>query len=143
MATWYQVIHDILGWILIANWSFCNVPQFILNHKRKSVSGYSICFQLLNQIGFLFYTTYAVLGYSYQHRHQDVAPTIAYHDIIWSSITTVVVYAIGIQCWLYRHTIDAQIHPSYQVLILVLITLAFYNTILALFGKMEWFSDTG
>lgn len=130
---------EIVGWIYLLCWAFCNLPQFILIHRRKSVAGFSITFQVLNMIGFLWYFIYLVYGFIYQHRH-DTTKSIVWQDFAWCGTTLIVVYGIAIQCYVYKDTITESIHPFYQISILSIFTITFYNLMLVRMGLLEWYT---
>jgi cystinosin len=133
-----EVFAQILGWCYLFCWSFCNLPQLILIHRRKSVAGFSITFQVLNMLGFLWYFIYLVYGYIYQHRH-DTTKSIVWQDFCWCGITLIVVYGIAIQCLLYRRTITESVHPFYQLSMFGILIITLYNAFLVRAGFLQWY----
>jgi cystinosin len=134
-----NILAEFLGWIFFLCWAFCNLPQFVLIHRTKSVAGFSITFQILNMLGFLAYEVYIVYGFIYQHRH-DVTKSIVWQDIAWCSITLFVVYGIAIQCWVYRKTITESVHWFYQCVVFSIIIIVVYNIPLVSFGYLPLYS---
>ena len=121
-------------------WSLSNTPQAYLNFKRKSVSGFSIEYQLWNMIGFLCYLVYTTTGFYFQHKW-DLVHSIAYQDIIFASCTFTVVYTIGVQAFiLYPSTISGKIHIVHQALMFGLVIIGLYNILLGITGHLPWFS---
>lgn len=138
--TFLQVCSAFLGWVYLFCWSFCNLPQFLLIQKRRSVAGFSITFQVLNMIGFLWYFIYMLYGYIYQSNHPNVTKSIVWQDFAWCGATLIVVYGIAIQCVVYRHTITEKIHPFYQISIISIFAITFYNLLLVFLGLLPIFS---
>ena len=60
--TTLEIIAAISGWISFSAWALSFLPQAILNYRRKSVSGFSLEFALLNVSGFYFYALYSTGG---------------------------------------------------------------------------------
>jgi cystinosin len=48
-----DVLSVVVGWLYFAAWSISFYPQAILNYQRKSVTGLSFDFLLLNITGFV------------------------------------------------------------------------------------------
>ena len=59
-----EYISGIVGWTYFAAWSISFYPQLYTNWKRKSVVGLSLDFQLLNLIGFAFYSIFNIAFFS-------------------------------------------------------------------------------
>ncbi|GHJ87438.1 hypothetical protein NliqN6_3840 [Naganishia liquefaciens] len=88
MSPWYL---QVLGWTYFLAWSISFYPQVILNYKRKTVSGLSQDFSILNPLGFACYASYTLLlTYSpalrsqYAHRNAGHTPQISPADIGFS-----------------------------------------------------------
>jgi len=135
----WQVISELIGFIYLFCWAFCNLPQFFLIQRRKSVAGFSMTFQVLNMIGFLWYLIYLIYGYIYQHKH-NTTKSIVWQDFAWCGCTLVVVYAIAVQCVIYRKTITETIHPFYQASIVGIFTITAYNLFLVKANFLPWYT---
>lgn len=58
---------------------------------------------------------------------------------MWCGTTLVIVYLISLQCWLYRKTINETIHPFYQVCMITIVVITFYNGFLVYLGRLDWY----
>ena len=57
---WYRLASSVIGYTYFCAWSISFYPQVILNFKRKSTSGLSNEFSVLNVAGFACYATYTL-----------------------------------------------------------------------------------
>lgn len=60
-STFAARISAILGWSYFCAWTVSFYPQLLLNYHSKSVRGLSLDFQMLNLVGFSFYSVYNIL----------------------------------------------------------------------------------
>ena len=58
-----QLLSAIIGWAYFASWTVSFYPQFVQNFLRKSTSGYSIDFILMNILGYSAYSAFNVSLY--------------------------------------------------------------------------------
>lgn len=63
-------ISNVIGWTYFAAWTVSFYPQAISNYRRQSVTGMSFDYQLLNIIGYAFYSTFNALLF-WDHDVQD------------------------------------------------------------------------
>ncbi|KAJ9098675.1 hypothetical protein QFC21_004323 [Naganishia friedmannii] len=81
-----------LGVVYFTAWSISFYPQLILNYKRRTASGLSQDFSILNPLGFLCYLIYTLaLSFSplirsqYAARHSSHTPQVSPFDIAFSA----------------------------------------------------------
>ncbi|KAI9042085.1 putative L-cystine transporter [Aspergillus affinis] len=87
------VISSTVGWIYVLLWSISFYPQVLTNLNRKSSSGLSIDFTLLNALGLTAYTVFnAVLLYSPVVRAQYASrlpgsptPPVQFNDLVYAA----------------------------------------------------------
>ncbi|EMC94379.1 hypothetical protein BAUCODRAFT_111210 [Baudoinia panamericana UAMH 10762] len=104
-----RVLSDISGWLYFALWSLSFYPQPLLNHRRRTTTGLTPDFPLLNVFGFTCYTlATAALLYSpairkqYAARHPSAPePTVRFNDL-----------AFGVHAWVLCAITFSQFWPS-------------------------------
>ncbi|CEQ39613.1 SPOSA6832_01171 [Sporobolomyces salmonicolor] len=81
-----------LGWVYTAAWSLSFYPQAITNYRRRSVTGVSIDFLLINPFGFLCYFLSNTILYAspvvrkqYQQRHDGHLPQVQPNDVAFAA----------------------------------------------------------
>ncbi|GAB0135605.1 hypothetical protein EsDP_00003937 [Epichloe bromicola] len=86
-----DVISGLFGWIYTFCWSASFYPQLFLNFRRKSTSGTTVDFPLINVLGFVaYFLSSAALYYSsvvrsqYAARHHGLTPTVQFNDITFA-----------------------------------------------------------
>lgn len=86
-----QVVSAAFGWIYFICWSASFYPQSILNYQRKSTSGTTVDFPMINCLGFAaYFVSNTVLYYSaavreqYAVRHNGHTPTVAFNDLVFA-----------------------------------------------------------
>ncbi|KAK3378377.1 hypothetical protein B0H63DRAFT_246056 [Podospora didyma] len=79
------------GWIYFIAWSLSFYPQSILNYGRRSTSGTTVDFPLINCLGFFaYFVSNAAFFYSpliraqYAARHKGLTPTVQFNDITFA-----------------------------------------------------------
>ena len=60
---WYGIFSSVIGYIYFLCWSVSFYPQVIMNYQRKTTSGLSPDFSLLNLMGFACYSIYTCCFY--------------------------------------------------------------------------------
>ncbi|KAK0635399.1 hypothetical protein B0T17DRAFT_502942 [Bombardia bombarda] len=86
------VLSGIFGWTYFICWSLSFYPQSMLNFGRRSTSGTTVDFPLLNCLGFSAYmVSNFVFFYSpliraqYAARHKGLTPTVQFNDITFAA----------------------------------------------------------
>ncbi|KAH8891400.1 PQ-loop-domain-containing protein [Thozetella sp. PMI_491] len=85
-------ISAFFGWIYFICWSLSFYPQAILNYRRKSTSGTTVDFPLLNCLGFSAYMVANIAFYyspliraQYGARNRGLTPTVQFNDITFAA----------------------------------------------------------
>lgn len=105
----WSSISTFIGWVYILLWSVSFYPQFILNYRRRAVTGLALDYVFLNILGFACYSTYSLVFLlskdvqkEYRHRNNDSEPLVrvndavfALHAVVISSITLSQAYFWG------------------------------------------------
>ncbi|CAP72899.1 uncharacterized protein PODANS_2_3300 [Podospora anserina S mat+] len=86
-----EFLSSVFGWIYFICWSLSFYPQSMLNFSRKSTSGTTVDFPLINCLGFL---SYAISNYAfyyspliraqYASRYHGLTPTVQFNDITFA-----------------------------------------------------------
>jgi len=91
MASFLEILSQIFGWVYTISWSLSFYPQPLLNFRRKSTSGTTIDFPVINILGFLaYFTSNVVFLYSpvireqYSLRHHGLTPTVEFNDLAFA-----------------------------------------------------------
>jgi cystinosin len=91
MASFLEILSQIFGWVYTISWSLSFYPQPLLNFRRKSTSGTTIDFPLINVLGFLAYFTsnvaflYSpVIREQYALRNHGLTPTVEFNDLAFA-----------------------------------------------------------
>jgi cystinosin len=81
----------VFGWVYTFCWSASFYPQPLLNWRRKSTSGTTVDFPLINIIGFAtYFASNVALYYSplvraqYAARNRGLAPTVQLNDVVFA-----------------------------------------------------------
>ncbi|KAJ2906611.1 Cystinosin-like protein [Zalerion maritima] len=89
--TFLEFLSTVFGWVYTIAWSLSFYPQPLLNWKRKSTSGTTMDFPLINCLGFLTYFIFnALFLYSptvreqYAARHHGLTPTAQFNDLVFA-----------------------------------------------------------
>ncbi|POS79479.1 lysosomal cystine transporter [Diaporthe helianthi] len=88
----FEVLSALFGWVYTLCWSLSFYPQPLLNFKRKSTSGTTVDFPLINCLGFLSYLISNLAFYcspvvraQYAARHDGHTPAVALNDIVFAA----------------------------------------------------------
>lgn len=91
VVSFLSILSSLFGWVYTICWSASFYPQPILNARRKSTSGTTIDFPLINCLGFLAYLTSNLAFYyspviraQYAARHDGHAPAVAFNDVVFA-----------------------------------------------------------
>ncbi|KAK1754719.1 hypothetical protein QBC47DRAFT_384773 [Echria macrotheca] len=87
-----EIVSAIFGWIYFLAWSLSFYPQSILNFRRRSTSGTTVDFPLINCLGFsAYFLSNVAFFYSplirgqYAARHKGLTPTVQFNDITFAA----------------------------------------------------------
>uniref|UniRef100_A0A7S1Z196 Cystinosin n=1 Tax=Trieres chinensis TaxID=1514140 RepID=A0A7S1Z196_TRICV len=91
-SPWYRIVSSVVGYIYFLSWSVSFYPQVILNFRRKSTTGLSNDFSVLNVVGFACYATYtcffywsnAIKGEYKQRNGEDSEITVQSNDVAFA-----------------------------------------------------------
>ncbi|POR35035.1 Cystinosin [Tolypocladium paradoxum] len=85
------VLSALVGWVYTVCWSASFYPQPLLNFSRRSTSGTTVDFPLINALGFAAYFASNVAFYcspvvraQYAARNRDLTPTVQFNDITFA-----------------------------------------------------------
>lgn len=91
MASFLEILSQIFGWVYTISWSLSFYPQPLLNLRRKSTSGTTIDFPIINVLGFLAYFTSSVaflyspvIREQYALRNHGLTPTVEFNDLAFA-----------------------------------------------------------
>lgn len=145
MDTLLSYISILLGWLYFIAWSISFYPQVILNYQRKSVTGLSLEFQAYNLTGFTFYSIYTFTLYTLQQIHQyDCCYTdnaVQFNDVAFAVHALIITLITVYQCIIYR-TKQHHINTTHLYIVLLLWSIAIYNTLLSIFDYLSWYNGT-
>lgn len=87
----YAVLSNILGWTYFLAWTVSFYPQLLLNYRQQTTEGLSLDFELLNLLGFLFYSAFALAFHSvpsiqqaYRDRHDGHESKVTIQDVVFA-----------------------------------------------------------
>jgi len=96
-ASFLQTVSELFGWVYTLCWSLSFYPQPILNFKRRSTTGTTIDFPVINVAGFLaYFISCTAFIYSpeirreYAARHHGLTPTVQMNDLAFAVHATVI-----------------------------------------------------
>ncbi|KAL2212221.1 cystinosin [Sarocladium strictum] len=91
MFNFLSFLSAVFGWVYTLAWSASFYPQPLLNFSRRSTSGTTVDFPLVNVFGFFaYFVSNAAFYYSpvvreqYAARHHGLTPTVAFNDITFA-----------------------------------------------------------
>lgn len=92
----YATLSNILGWIYFLAWTVSFYPQIFLNWRQRNTEGLSLGFELLNLLGFLFYSVYALSFFllpqiqeAYRKRHNGHENKVTIQDVVFACHATI------------------------------------------------------
>ena len=101
-----RALSRLLGWIYTLSWSLSFYPQPVLNLRRRSTSGTTPSFPILNVFGFSCYTFSTLAFYSsssiqqqYRQRHNGEVNTVRENDVAFAVHALVLSAATLSQFW--------------------------------------------
>lgn len=117
------LLAQVFGWVAFFTWSISFYPQVLLMWRTKrcalfdlflwqlqlvsdsllclSSAGLSIDFMYYNLTGFLFYSIYCIVKYSYQHKH-GLTQSVDSSDIAFAVHALILVIIQCMQCLIYK-----------------------------------------
>ncbi|BGP16587.1 hypothetical protein JCM10213v2_004589 [Rhodosporidiobolus nylandii] len=129
MHGWRALSH-VLGWIYTSAWSLSFYPQFILNWRRKSVTGLSIDFLALNPLGFACYTVFNVALFAspvvrrqYADRHDGHYPQVQWNDLAFSIHALLLSSITLLQSFLFKRDAHQRLSPFNRALLCAFVVL--------------------
>ncbi|KAI3399332.1 hypothetical protein diail_7287 [Diaporthe ilicicola] len=88
----FEFLSALFGWVYTLCWSLSFYPQPLLNFRRRSTSGTTVDFPLINCLGFLSYLVSNLAFYyspvireQYAARHDGHTPAVAFNDIVFAA----------------------------------------------------------
>lgn len=147
MLPW-PVISSAIGWLYTSAWSFSFYPQLLLNYKRKSVTGLSMDYLVLNVVGFLCYSTYTVcfltsetLQDEYRQRNPTSrGPAVRVNDAVFAlHALAVSSFTLG-QANLFGYERASSQRVSLMTKVFVLISALITTSMVgsAIYGLLQW-----
>lgn len=86
-----QYLSSVIGWIYFLCWTVSFIPQIILNKNRRSTTGLSVDFSVLNVVGFFCYTIYTCaffyskeIQHQYQKRFENGDNSVQSNDVFFA-----------------------------------------------------------
>ncbi|KAK3281185.1 hypothetical protein CYMTET_11011 [Cymbomonas tetramitiformis] len=136
-----------LGWIGFATWSISFYPQVILNWKRKSVTGLSFDFLMINltkHTCYLLYNAAFILSstvraqYRDRYGHDTIIP-VTVSDLAFSVHAVTLTVVSVVQCLIYERGTQRITVVGYGTVILAWISVAVVFGVVATRNKWLWF----
>jgi cystinosin len=91
-VSFLQLVSQLFGWVYTLCWSLSFYPQPLLNLQRRSTSGTTIDFPVINTLGFLaYFVSNTAFFYSpqirreYASRHHGLTPTVQLNDVAFAA----------------------------------------------------------
>ncbi|KAK3940738.1 hypothetical protein QBC46DRAFT_120311 [Diplogelasinospora grovesii] len=119
----------VFGWSYFLCWSLSFYPQSILNFRRRSTSGTTVDFPMINCLGFFAYTVSNLAFFyspliraQYAARHKGLTPTVQFNDITFAahglllSLVTTSQYFFGRRLWGFTKSNSVGNRPSRFIL---------------------------
>lgn len=101
-----HALSRLLGWIYTLSWSLSFYPQAFLNFRRRSTSGTTPAFPILNLLGFTCYTGSTLAFFfsstvqkQYQERHDGNENTVRENDVAFATHALVMSMLTLSQFW--------------------------------------------
>eukprot|EP00033_Pygsuia_biforma_P004884 GCRY01005354.1.p1 GENE.GCRY01005354.1~~GCRY01005354.1.p1 ORF type:complete len:402 (-),score=88.30 GCRY01005354.1:26-1231(-) len=118
MAAFLLVLSNVVGWGYFACWAFSTIPQIVLNHRRKKVTGLSFDYVVLNLLGFVCYSMYNIALYSspqvkedYERLHHSTHTPVRLNDLVFSLWAAMAMVITLLQIFAYER--GSQTFSSY------------------------------
>lgn len=87
----YAALSNVLGWTYFLAWTVSFYPQLLLNYRQQTTEGLSLDFELLNLLGFLFYSAFALafhtlpsIQQAYRDRHDGHENKVTIQDMVFA-----------------------------------------------------------
>lgn len=103
-----STVSSVIGWTYFMAWSLSFYPQFFLNFLRRSVSGCSLNFLLLNVVGFACYAVYNVAMFfsaevrkEYRKANHGSRPLVRANDVLFALHALILTFMQGAQAVAY------------------------------------------
>jgi cystinosin len=87
----YAALSNVLGWTYFLAWTVSFYPQLLLNYRQQTTEGLSLDFELLNLMGFLFYSAFALafhtvpsIQQAYRDRHDGHENKVTIQDVVFA-----------------------------------------------------------
>ncbi|KAK5993247.1 Cystinosin-like protein [Cladobotryum mycophilum] len=91
MDGFLRFLSGLFGWIYFIWWSASFYPQPLLNYDRKSTTGTTVDFPLINCLGYLAYSISNIAFYysplirsQYAARYHNTTPTVQFNDVTFA-----------------------------------------------------------
>ncbi len=127
-AVFALALSRVVGWTYFLCWVVSFIPQTVLNHKRRSVSGFSLDFLYLNILGFACYAAFNFafllsprVREEYRERHQGNDNVAQWNDLafaVWAFLLSLVQL---VQVFAYKRAPGQRVSTFNRVVILVLL----------------------
>ncbi|CEM07827.1 unnamed protein product [Vitrella brassicaformis CCMP3155] len=133
-----EFLSSACGVIYVFCWTFSFYPQVWLNYTRKSCVGFSFDLAWLNIVGFAAYSTYTVVRYVIQIRH-NLAFAVELHDVFFSVHALFICSVLGYQILIYEKGGQTIGWPA-RILSGALILLLVVQMGMASMGVIPWYT---
>jgi cystinosin len=130
-------ISFVFGWSYCLAWSLSFYPQVILNYQRKCVKGLSVDYQMLNMMGYTFYSIFTCTlkwNKTILEQYSDVFSDnlVTIQDVVFAThgalLTAITIY----QCYIYQNHGSEKLTPFIVKAVVIVCSL----NILYLFGVL-------
>ncbi|GAB5030158.1 cystinosin ers1p repeat containing protein [Nannochloropsis oceanica] len=105
-------LSNILGWTYFLAWTVSFYPQLLLNYRQQTTEGLSLDFELLNFLGFLFYTAFALalqtapsIQQAYRNQNDGHENKVTIQDVVFAG-HAVLITAVTIAQMFYYDGFD-------------------------------------
>jgi cystinosin len=147
-SSYYPYVSSSLGYTYFLMWSVSFYPQVLTNYRRRSTTGLSIDFCLLNVIGFACYATYNLgLFYNpsirrqYRERHNGGGDIPVRSNDVAFAVHALILASVTLGQILYYDGIATTTKPS-PIIIAIIVVIAFliglYPVVMVLWPSLHW-----
>ena len=133
----YAALSNILGWTYFLAWTVSFYPQLLLNYRQQTTEGLSLDFELLNFLGFLFYSAFALalqtdpsIQQAYRNRNDGHENKVTIQDVVFAGHAVLITAVTIAQMFYYDGFGPKRRRLSRPISLVVLGLLA--STVLAL-----------